>query len=104
MNDAHQARPGPLGATRLRDGSWQFVVWAPHRERVELHLLDGQPEFQIMEKDAIGYHRMIARNVAADSRYFYRLEGAVERPDPASRFQPDGVHGPSATVDLRSPE
>src|SRR2546423_706690 len=104
MNDAHQARPGPLGATRLRDGSWQFVVWAPHRERVELHLLDGQPEFQIMEKDALGYYRVIARNVAADSRYFYRLEGAGERPDPASRFQPDGVHGPSATVDLRSPE
>jgi len=100
MSDPHHSRPRGLGATRLPDGRWQFVVWAPYRERVELHLLDGQPEFQLMEKDSLGYHSVVVRNVAAGARYFYRLDGAQERPDPASRFQPEGVHGPSASVDL----
>ena len=104
MIDPHNSRPGALGATRLFDGSWQFVVWAPHRERVELHLLEGQPEFQLMEEDALGYHHVVARNIAPGSRYFYRLDGSQERPDPASRFQPEGVHGPSAIVDLRTGE
>ena len=104
MNDPQDSRPGPLGATPLPDGSCQFVVWAPRRKRIELHLLDDRPEFQLMEKDTLGYHRVVARPIATGSRYFYRLDGGQERPDPASRFQPEGVHGPSATVDLRSSE
>jgi maltooligosyltrehalose trehalohydrolase len=102
MTEHHQSRPEALGATRLPDGSWQFVVWAPHCERVELHRLDDQPEFQLMKKDALGYHHVRVLNVAAGSRYFYRLDGSQERPDPASRFQTEGVHGPSAIVDLQS--
>ena len=53
-----------------------------------------------MDKDPQGYHRTTVRNVAPGSRYFYRLDGAQEKPDPGSRFQPEGVHGPSAVVDL----
>ena len=98
MSDQHG--PGTLGVKPLPDGTWQFLVWAPHRERVELHLLGHTPEFQIMEKDSQGYYRATVRSVPPSSRYFYRLDGEQERPDPGSRFQPEGVHGPSATIDL----
>jgi maltooligosyltrehalose trehalohydrolase len=52
-----------------------------------------------MDRDALGYHRTIAQ-ANPGSRYRYRLDDSHERPDPASRFQPDGVHGPSELVDL----
>ena len=48
-----------------------------------------------MERDALGYHRVIVEDVAAGDTYFYRLDDSQERPDPASRYQPEGVHGPS---------
>jgi len=47
-----------------------------------------------------GYFQAEAENVAWDARYFYRFEDGRERPDVASRFQPEGVHGPSQVVDL----
>jgi maltooligosyltrehalose trehalohydrolase len=46
-----------------------------------------------------GYYRATVANLAVGARYFYRLNDAVDRPDPASRFQPEGVHGPSAVTD-----
>jgi maltooligosyltrehalose trehalohydrolase len=55
-----------------------------------------------MERDALGYHRVSVDNVSAGSRYLFRLDSTLERADPASRFQPEGVHGPSQVVDLQS--
>jgi maltooligosyltrehalose trehalohydrolase len=46
-----------------------------------------------------GHFEGVATDVAAGGQYRYVLDGRVERPDPASRFQPDGVHGPSEVVD-----
>lgn len=48
-----------------------------------------------MEKDAKGYHHAVVEGASAGTRYKYRLPDGREFPDPASRFQPDGVHGPS---------
>jgi maltooligosyltrehalose trehalohydrolase len=45
-----------------------------------------------------GYFSGTCDDVAPGSRYFYRLKGGAERPDPASRFQPEGVHGPSQVI------
>lgn len=42
-----------------------------------------------------GYHEVSVENMGSGAFYYYRLDGARERPDPASRFQPQGVHGPS---------
>jgi len=50
-----------------------------------------------------GYHRALAEGVAPGSLYLYRLDGQKERPDPASRHQPQGVHGPSEVVDPAFP-
>jgi maltooligosyltrehalose trehalohydrolase len=112
MTNIAQDGPGnAVGALRRGDGTWQFVVWAPKRESMRLHLLArpgrnpgdaSTPERWVpMEKDACGYFRALVNN-ADDARYFYQLDGSVERPDPASRFQPEGVHGPSQTVDLNN--
>jgi maltooligosyltrehalose trehalohydrolase len=48
-----------------------------------------------------GYHLGELEDVSAGSLYFYRLDGEKERPDPASRHQPKGVHGPSRVTDSR---
>ena len=93
-------RPSSLGATPLPEGGCEFVVWAPQRKQVEVHLVGEEPRFLAMERDALGYWR--ARSDAKPGmKYFYRLDGDRERPDPASRFQPEGVHGPSQIVDVR---
>jgi len=46
-----------------------------------------------------GYFAADVDNIAVGARYRYCLDGQWERPDPASRFQPEGVHGPSEVVD-----
>jgi maltooligosyltrehalose trehalohydrolase len=52
-----------------------------------------------LARDALGYHHGVVEDVYPGSLYVYRLDGMKERPDPASRFQPKGVHGPSQVVD-----
>lgn len=52
-----------------------------------------------MEKIDKGYWKSVVKNVFPGSLYFYRLEDKIDRPDPASRFQPDGIHGPSQIID-----
>ncbi len=52
-----------------------------------------------MEKGEDGYWHILVENVHPSSKYFYLLENTRQRPDPASFFQPDGVHGPSVVVD-----
>ncbi|HSA94169.1 MAG TPA: malto-oligosyltrehalose trehalohydrolase [Terriglobales bacterium] len=97
--------PMKLGATTLPEGRCRFVVWAPAARRVELHLVpDGkQPEKRLvpMESTGAGYwHLELGSGVLGPgSRYMYRLEGGLDRPDPASRFQPEGVHGPSQVAE-----
>src|ERR1700722_10115714 len=88
-----------LGANRLADGSWEFLVWAPKARSVSLHLLQSG-ELLPMAFLARGYFRAAIENLEPGSRYFFQLDGARELPDPTSRFQPEGVHGPSEVVDL----
>ncbi len=53
-----------------------------------------------MERDAAGYFRAVVDGIEPGTRYLYRLDGGGDpRPDPASRFQPDGVHAPSQVID-----
>jgi len=101
MTQQNHPRPA-IGAAPLEGGRWKFVVWAPHHQKVELHLLDGRTPFCAMERDALGYHRAVIEDVRAGARYLFGMDGTLRRPDPASRFQPEGVHGPSQVVDLRA--
>ena len=88
-----------VGANRLPDSSWEFLLWAPNARSASVHLLRGSSEFVSMEPLTGGYHRAIVKDLKPGSAYFYRLDGTRDLADPASRFQPDGVHGPSQLVD-----
>src|SRR5437879_5889156 len=100
MIENYFARP-TLGATPVAAGGWNFTVWAPRHERVELHLVGNRAAARPMQRDSLGYHHVDAADVRAGAKYFYRFGNGQERPDPASRRQPEGVHGPSELVDLR---
>jgi maltooligosyltrehalose trehalohydrolase len=93
------AKQTRVGANRLPDGSWEFLLWAPQARAVSLHFLRGSGELLAMEPLAEGYHRATIKNLEPCSEYFYRLDAERDLPDPASRFQPQGVHGPSQIVD-----
>jgi maltooligosyltrehalose trehalohydrolase len=88
-----------LGATYLGGGLGAFLVWAPLVKRVEVHILSPEESITPLNKVARGYHYGVVQGVKPEPRYFYRLDGTLERPDPASKFQPEGVHGPSQVVE-----
>ncbi len=85
------AMPGPSGV--------RFRVWAPHAKAVSVRLTKPKADTVKMEPAEPGYFEATVPGIGAGARYVYVLDGSKERPDPASRSQPDGVHGPSAVVD-----
>src|SRR3954454_6650631 len=86
------------GAVAFPDGSVRWRVWAPRAKHAELILLHGDTRQSLsMEPEGRGYFTH-AQPAAEGQRYFFRLDSGPERPDPASLWQPDGVHGPSAVV------
>jgi maltooligosyltrehalose trehalohydrolase len=88
-----------LGAVRALDGSCEFTVWAPRVRRVEVTLIGENRRLELAPK-ARGYYQGIVPDIEPDMRYQYRLDGDKERADPASRYQPEGVFGPSQVVEL----
>jgi maltooligosyltrehalose trehalohydrolase len=62
-------------------------------------LLDPPERFVPLSKRRRGYHEAVVEGVEPGTRYRYRLDGVLERPDPASQCQPEDVHGPSQVVD-----
>jgi maltooligosyltrehalose trehalohydrolase len=84
-----------LGAIWLRDGRCRFRVWAPLSEQVQLHVLSPEDRVVPMQTQTRGYHQVVLDDVVPGTWYRYRLASGRERPDPASGFQPEGVHGPS---------
>jgi malto-oligosyltrehalose trehalohydrolase len=91
----------PHGAEVLPDRSVRFRLWAPACERVEL-VLCGQPAPLAMNPAPEGWHELTTHRASHATRYQYRLPGGLHVPDPASRYQPDDVHGPSEVVDTTS--
>ncbi len=91
---SHAPRPS-VGAWPTRDGV-DFRVWAPAAESVELDL-DGAKPLPMTKSD--GIFALTVPDASVGTRYRYRIDGKGPFPDPASRFQPDGVHGPSEVVD-----
>lgn len=91
-----------LGAIHLGNGRCRFRVFAPRAETVAVRLLTHGERIVALEKRGDGYHAGIVEGVEPGALYRYRLDGRTERPDPASRFQPQGVNGPSQVVDRGS--
>jgi maltooligosyltrehalose trehalohydrolase len=87
----------PLGATYLGDGKCRFNVWAPFAGSVQVHILSLDEKLLELRKDERGYHSAIAE-AEPGALYMYGLDDELDLPDPASRYQPDGVLGPSQIV------
>ena len=87
-----------LGAVFLGAKTCQFRVWAPRSSAVKIHLL-GSHRFVPMQESGRGYYEATVDRISPGELYRYQLEPDLERADPASRFQPEGVHGPSQVVD-----
>ena len=92
-----------LGAIYLGEGRCQFCVWAPLAKKVEVHVSHPQDRMLPLQSSERGYHHGILEGIRPGTLYRYRLDGERERPDPASQFQPQGVHGPSQVVDTHFP-
>ncbi len=85
-----------LGASP-RDGGALFRVWAPRCRSVEVVIEGRGPTALALEADGVFGGWLL--DAPPTTRYQYRLDGERYRPDPVSRYQPDGVHGPSVVVD-----
>ncbi len=88
MND--KALFGP----RLHADGTTFRLWAPAARQVELVLDKPHP----MRRAAEGWYVLDTPDVGAGTRYKFRIDGELDVPDPASRFQPQDVFGPSEVV------
>jgi maltooligosyltrehalose trehalohydrolase len=82
----------------IKDSACLFTVWAPEKENMILHLTAPVESEVVMEKTIDGYFIATSEGTGSGTRYFYRPDG-TDTPDPASNYQPEGVHGPSEVVD-----
>ncbi len=87
-----------LGAHIVAEQKVRFCVWSPNHQEITLHLVDSNRHLKMTQSPG-GYHRVTADDVGVGQRYIYHVDGGPGRPDPASRFQPQGVHGASQIVD-----
>src|SRR4029453_1983717 len=85
------------GAEITGTGGVHFRVWAPRARRVEVALENGSAV--ALEPEPEGYHGGLVEAAGSGTRYRLRLGSGRGFPDPASRFQPDGPHGPSCVID-----
>ena len=96
-----------LGAHVLSDGQTRFVVYAPGAQSVSLiygiasqfDSEDQPPTRLAMQSCTDGYFQGFVSDAPAGTHYQYSVNEGAPRPDPASRYQPLGVHGPSEVVD-----
>ncbi len=84
--------------TVFSNGGIRFRVWAPKATSISLRVI-GKSEVFSLEREEKGYFATFVYQLKPGAKYFYLLNGEQPRPDPASRFQPEGVHGPSEVVD-----
>lgn len=91
-----------IGSNYLGRGKCEFNLWAPLAEEVKLKIVFPQERIISMRKIEKGYWKVLSTEVFPGTKYFYQLRGSCDRPDPASHFQPEGVHGPSGVWDHSS--
>lgn len=87
-----------LGARWLGDGNTHFLVWSPAAQRIDVHFPHERRTVPLAKADN-GYFAGIVPQTQQGDTYFYVIDDERKRPDPASRFQPQGVHGASQIVD-----
>ena len=111
MDRKNQAVPGwrrlPIGVELNPSGGAHARVWAPKRKSVELVTFDAKGTLTSatrLARDEAGFFSGNVTDVTAGSLYRFRLDGKDAFPDPASRYQPEGPHGPSQVIDPTAPQ
>jgi maltooligosyltrehalose trehalohydrolase len=92
-----------LGAVWRPDGTCKFLLWAPRAKKVDVRVENARGSTGMISLEALerGYFFGVAKDVSVGALYQYVLDGKTARPDPASEFQPRGVHGASQVMDGR---
>jgi maltooligosyltrehalose trehalohydrolase len=90
----------PFGAEYRDDGTVRFRLWALGARQVELCLevsnsVSGLP----LARSDNGWFELVTDAAKPGTQYRFRIDGGQYVPDPASRFQPEDVHGPSEVID-----
>lgn len=86
----------PFGAKVLEGGAVEFRLWSPAAGKVEVET--GGLHLPLERNAQTGVHVLATDLAKPNDLYRYRINGEHEVPDPASRFQPEDVHGPSMVV------
>jgi maltooligosyltrehalose trehalohydrolase len=91
----------PYGTQILDDGAVRFRLWAPSQSAITVVVDGAQRSERPMRPAGDGWFELTVSDgsVGPGSLYRYRLADGLEVPDPASRFQPRDVHGPSQVID-----
>lgn len=103
MDVTDMANEQPLGAKLADNGECTFSVWAPRADSVQVHVIAPTDLLLPLDKVEGDYYQASYPELSEGTTYKYRLDGQNEYPDPASRFQPDGVHGPSMIMSQAFP-
>ncbi len=90
----------PFGAECRDDGSVRFRLWAPAARQVEVCLDRANKSIRLpLEPCDEGWFELATDAARPETQYRFRIDNGPEVPDPASRFQPQDVHGPSEVID-----
>ena len=85
--------------SRVESSGVQFRLWAPRLEQVQIAILEAQPRVLPMQAEDDGEFSVFANGLRAGADYVFQTGESRRFPDPVSRWQPAGVHGPSRVVD-----
>jgi len=90
----------PFGAEVQEGGGVRFRLWAPQAECVHLQLepFEGEKRLLPMEKSGHGWYHLRTDEACPGTLYRYQVNEELFVPDPASRYQPEDIHGPSEVV------
>ena len=87
-----------LGVTFPNEDQANVVLWSPTAKHVAIKIYGNQSAIPL-KQEALGYWCLTTSQIRPGDLYTYILDGQREFPDPTSLSQPQGVHGPSQTVD-----
>ncbi len=92
----------PFGAELLSEGV-RFRLWAPDCRSVSLCIDGPQAASETpLQRSETGWYETVVAEAGTGTRYSFRIDGDLRVPDPASRFQPDDIHGASEVIDPAS--
>ena len=95
----HRRHSMPFGASCCEQGI-KFRLWAPAALKVDVHLQRSEGPLRLpMERSLSDWYELTTDIAVVGDRYFFQIDGSRNVPDPASRYQPQDVHGPSEVID-----